>query len=113
MKVISPSFVHEYHRGHWSKIAINCTVYSQTNQDFAYESLQGSNPTGEYFNPAYDCSDALNKISEAKDGFYWINLSGNVPKKVLLCISHTYLLQFMIMIKFTTLLYLLFVLGVL
>ena len=45
--------------------------------------FQGSNPTGEFFNPAYDCSDVLNKISGAKDGYYWIKLSGNLPKKVL------------------------------
>ncbi|CAB4017887.1 Hypothetical predicted protein, partial [Paramuricea clavata] len=45
------------------------------------ETTDGSNPTGEYFNPAYDCSDALNKISGAMAGFYWIKLSGNVPKK--------------------------------
>ena len=72
---------------------------------FACNSLQGSNSTGEFFNPAYDCSDALDKISEAKDGFYWIKLSGNIPKKVVLYISHVFLLHFMIMIKFTTLLY--------
>ena len=45
--------------------------------------FEGSNPTGEFFNPAYDCSDALDKTFEAKDGFYWIKLSGNVSKKVL------------------------------
>ena len=90
---------------HIAFLLYKMTQFTETNQDFANESLQGSNPTGEYFNPAYDCSDALNKISEAKDGFYWIKLSGNVPKKVVLYVIHACLLHFMIIIKFTTLLY--------
>ena len=44
--------------------------------------FKGSDSTGEFFNPAYDCLEVLNKNSEAKDGFYWIKLSGNEPKKV-------------------------------
>ena len=44
--------------------------------------IQGSDPTGEFFNPAYDCLKILDKNPEAKDGFYWVKLSGIVPKKV-------------------------------
>ena len=34
--------------------------------------LTGSPTLGEYFNPAKDCSDIVDNLPEAKDGFYWI-----------------------------------------
>ena len=35
-------------------------------------SLIGSSTLGEHFNPAKDCSDIVDNLPEAKDGFYWI-----------------------------------------
>jgi hypothetical protein len=32
----------------------------------------GSSTLGENFNPAKDCSDIVDNLPEAKDGFYWI-----------------------------------------
>ena len=32
----------------------------------------GSSTLGENFNPANDCSDIVDNIAGAKDGFYWI-----------------------------------------
>ena len=62
-----------------------CKLRKLTTNDSSH--FIGSNPTGEFFNPAYDCSDVLNKISDAKDGLYWIILSRNVPKRVLACMG--------------------------
>ena len=42
----------------------------------------GSNSRGEFFNPAYDCSDILDNAKLAKDGFYWVKFHEMVPKKV-------------------------------
>lgn len=47
----------------------------------------GSTPPGELFNPAYDCSEILDKDAKAKDGFYWIRLNGSEPIKVFKCPS--------------------------
>ncbi len=33
----------------------------------------GSSTVGEYFNPALDCSDVVDRVPDATDGFYWIN----------------------------------------
>jgi hypothetical protein len=38
---------------------------------FQYPSV-GSSTLGENFNPAKDCSDIVENLPEAKDGFYWI-----------------------------------------
>ena len=35
-------------------------------------SFIGSSTLGEQFNPAKDCSDIVENLSQAKDGFYWI-----------------------------------------
>ena len=32
----------------------------------------GSSTLGEYFDPAVDCSDVVDRVPDAKDGFYWI-----------------------------------------
>ena len=37
---------------------------------------------GEYFNPGLNCSDILDKLDDAKDGFYWITLKRSNPVKV-------------------------------
>lgn len=37
----------------------------------------GSSTLGEYFDPAYDCSDVVDRVPDAADGFYWI-----YPKEV-------------------------------
>ena len=34
----------------------------------------GSSTVGEFINPAYDCSDVINQLQHASDGFYWITL---------------------------------------
>ena len=36
----------------------------------------GSSMLGEKFNPAKDCSDIVDNLPEAKDGFYWIKYNG-------------------------------------
>ena len=56
-------------------------VCVEENGVYLWKPTDGSSPTGEFFNPAYDCSDALNNNLKAKDGFYWIKLSGNVSRK--------------------------------
>ena len=42
----------------------------------------GSNPIGEYFSPGFDCSNILDKSSQAKDGFYWVKFHDRIPRKV-------------------------------
>ena len=43
----------------------------------------GSKKTvGEYFNPGLNCSDILDRLDDAKDGFYWITLKSSNPVKV-------------------------------
>ena len=37
---------------------------------------------GEFFNPGLNCSDILDKLDDAKDGFYWITLKRSNPVKV-------------------------------
>ena len=37
----------------------------------------GSSTLGEYFDPAVDCSDVVDRVRDATDGFYWI-----YPKEV-------------------------------
>lgn len=37
----------------------------------------GSTTLGEYFDPAIDCSDVVDRVPDAADGFYWIH-----PKEV-------------------------------
>ena len=47
-------------------------------------SLTGSSTFGEVFNPARDCSDIVDYLPKAKDGFYWINLKSQAKQKVCL-----------------------------
>ena len=35
-------------------------------------SFIGSSTLGQHFNPAQDCSDIIDNLPGAKDGFYWI-----------------------------------------
>ena len=48
---------------------------------FQYPSV-GSSTLGENFNPAKDCSDIVDNLPEAKDGFYWIKHTKGKPSKV-------------------------------
>ena len=41
----------------------------------------GSSTLGEHFNPAKDCSDIVDNLPGAKDGFYWIiHIVGKLSK---------------------------------
>ena len=42
----------------------------------------GSSTLGEIFNPARDCSNIVEQIPEAEDGFYWIILPNGKKHKV-------------------------------
>ena len=42
----------------------------------------GSPTLGEHFNPAKDCSDIVDNLPEAKDGFYWIKPTKGKLSKV-------------------------------
>ena len=42
----------------------------------------GSSTLGENFNPAKDCSDIVDNLPEAKDGFYWIKHTRGKLSKV-------------------------------
>ena len=55
--------------------------YCHTNN----ECLLGSSTIGENFNPAKDCSDIVDNLPEAKDGFYWIKLAKGKLSKVYWC----------------------------
>ena len=44
----------------------------------------GSSTLGENFNPAKDCSDIVDNIPGAKDGFYWIKSAKGKLLKVIL-----------------------------
>ena len=48
-------------------------------------SFLGSSTIGENFNPAKDCSDIVDNLPEAKDGFYWIKLPKGKLSKVFWC----------------------------
>ncbi|XP_028393240.1 uncharacterized protein LOC114517654 [Dendronephthya gigantea] len=50
--------------------------------------VDGSSTFGEIFNPAQDCSSIVEKLSQAKDGFYWIFLPNGTIHKVW-CDVHT------------------------
>ncbi|XP_028391550.1 uncharacterized protein LOC114516313 isoform X2 [Dendronephthya gigantea] len=57
-------------------------ICKEENGVYAWKTTDGSSPSGEYFNPGYDCTDILNKNFESRDGFYWINLNRGAPKRV-------------------------------
>ena len=44
--------------------------------------MKGSPTIGEEFDPAKDCSDIVDNLPDAKDGFYWISLGKNKVQKV-------------------------------
>ena len=37
---------------------------------------------GEFLNPGYNCTDILNHVEDATDGFYWITLGTDTKRKV-------------------------------
>ena len=45
--------------------------------------FKDSKPSGEYFDPGYDCLDILNKNTKAKDGYYWVDFHRSKPIKVI------------------------------
>ena len=47
----------------------------------------GSSTLGENFNPAKDCSDIVDNIPGAKDGFYWIKSGKEKLLKVILIMN--------------------------
>ena len=47
----------------------------------------GSSTLGENFNPAKDCSDIVDNIPGAKDGFYWIKSAKGKLLKVILIMN--------------------------
>ncbi|CAB4020784.1 Hypothetical predicted protein, partial [Paramuricea clavata] len=50
---------------------------------YRWKTTDGSkNTVGEFFDPGLNCSDILNKLEDAKDGFYWITLERLNPIKV-------------------------------
>lgn len=49
----------------------------------------GTSTVGEYFNPALDCSDVVDRVSDATDGFYWIH-SKTIKNVVKVCVLHCY-----------------------
>ncbi|XP_028413273.1 uncharacterized protein LOC114536122 [Dendronephthya gigantea] len=57
-------------------------ICKKENGVYTWKTTDGSSPSGEYFNPGYDCTDILNKNFESRDGFYWINLNKGAPKRV-------------------------------
>ncbi|XP_028391545.1 uncharacterized protein LOC114516310 [Dendronephthya gigantea] len=57
-------------------------ICAEQNGVNAWKTTDGSSPSGEYFNPGYDCTDILNKNFESRDGFYWINLNRGAPMRV-------------------------------
>ena len=44
--------------------------------------IKGSETLGEIFDPAKDCSDIVDRVPDAKDGFYWIQLGSDKMQKV-------------------------------
>ena len=48
----------------------------------------GSSTLGEYFDPAYDCSDVVDRVPDAADGFYWI-----YPKEVKTVVKVCFLIK--------------------
>ncbi|XP_028413259.1 uncharacterized protein LOC114536107 [Dendronephthya gigantea] len=57
-------------------------ICAEQNAVYGWKTTDGSNPSGEYFNPGYDCTDILNRNFEARDGFYWIDLNRAKPKRI-------------------------------
>ena len=49
----------------------------EPNSLYIWKSLDGSSTLGEYFDPAVDCSDVVDRVPDATNGFYWIH-----PKEI-------------------------------
>jgi hypothetical protein len=58
----------------------------------------GSSTLGENFNPAKDCSDIVDNLPEAKDGFYWIKHTKGKPLKVKTIYTNRHQLGYLIYI---------------
>ncbi|XP_028391636.1 uncharacterized protein LOC114516378 [Dendronephthya gigantea] len=56
-------------------------ICKEENGVYAWMTTDGSSPSGEYFNPGYDCTDILKKNWEPRDGFYYINFNRGAPKR--------------------------------
>ena len=52
--------------------------------------LSGSSTYGESFNPAKDCSDIVDNVAKADDGFYWVSLNKTKPHKVFTFVEKKY-----------------------
>ena len=50
----------------------------------------GSSTYGESFNPAKDCSDIVDNLAKAEDGFYWVSLNKKKPQKVFAFVEKKY-----------------------
>ncbi|XP_028393585.1 uncharacterized protein LOC114517928 [Dendronephthya gigantea] len=48
-------------------------ICTEETTEFLWQTIDGSSTVGEYFNPALDCSDVVDRVPDATDGFYWIN----------------------------------------
>ncbi|CAB3981611.1 Hypothetical predicted protein [Paramuricea clavata] len=48
-------------------------ICTDKNSMFLWKTIDGSSTIGEYFDPALDCSDVVDRVPAATDGFYWIN----------------------------------------
>ncbi|CAB4043773.1 Hypothetical predicted protein, partial [Paramuricea clavata] len=56
-------------------------ICTEDNGVYSWKTTDNSKPSGEYFDPGYDCLDILNKNTKAKDGYYWVNFHRGKPKK--------------------------------
>ncbi|CAB4031341.1 Hypothetical predicted protein [Paramuricea clavata] len=46
---------------------------TKENPTFLWKTIDGTSTVGEYFDPAIDCSDVVDRVPDAADGFYWIS----------------------------------------
>lgn len=52
------------------------------NSVYQWQFVDGSPTNGESVNPAKDCSDVVDNVPEAQDGFYWVSLNKQKPHQV-------------------------------
>ena len=52
--------------------------------------FSGSSTYGESFNPAKDCSDIVDNLAKADDGFYWVSLNKKKPQMVFAFVENKY-----------------------
>jgi hypothetical protein len=60
----------------------SCAIFHIHNNGQFWRIKGRKNTVGEFFNPGYDCSNILDNIPDATDGFYWINIRRQIPRKV-------------------------------